>query len=121
MKTFTIVIPTYNQLSLLQRALESVLRQEGVDYDIIISDDSSDDKIERYVQQLENRDIQYVRHQQKKGAADNWNDGLQMATGQYLILMHHDEEMAESDKIANALGTNDSFEGLQSAPQEDKF
>lgn len=99
MKTFTIVIPTYNQLSLLQRALESVLRQEGVDYDIIISDDSSDDKIERYVQQLENRDIQYVRHQQKKGAADNWNDGLQMATGQYLILMHHDEEMTESDYL----------------------
>lgn len=31
------------------------------------------------------------------------------------------EEMAENDKIANALGTGDSFEGLQSAPQEDKF
>ncbi|MBR4730481.1 MAG: glycosyltransferase family 2 protein [Prevotella sp.] len=99
MKTFTIVIPAYNQLSLLRRALESVLRQEGTDYDIIISDDSSDDKIERYVQQLGNRDIHYVRHQQGKRAAYNWNDGLQMATGQYLILMHHDEEMAGSDYL----------------------
>ena len=99
MKTFTIVIPAYNQLSLLRRALESVLRQEGTDYDIIISDDSSDDKIERYVQQLGNRDIHYVRHQQGKRAAYNWNDGLQMATGQYLILMHHDEEMAGNDYL----------------------
>jgi len=99
MKTFTIVIPAYNQLSLLQRALESVLRQEEADYEIIISDDSSGDKIEQYVQQLGNRDIHYVRHQQGKGAADNWNDGLQMATGQYLILMHHDEEMAENDYL----------------------
>lgn len=31
------------------------------------------------------------------------------------------EEMAESDKIANALGTSDSFEGLQSTVQEDEF
>ncbi|MBP5630975.1 MAG: hypothetical protein J6W97_05405, partial [Bacteroidaceae bacterium] len=31
------------------------------------------------------------------------------------------EEMAESDKIANALGTGDSFSGLQSAQQEDEF
>ena len=31
------------------------------------------------------------------------------------------EEMAESDKIANALGTSDSFEGLQSTMQEDEF
>ena len=99
MKTFTIVIPAYNQLSLLQRALESVLRQEGADYDIIISDDSSDNKIERYVLQLGNRDIHYVRHQQGKGAAYNWNDGLRMATGQYLILMHHDEEMAGNDYL----------------------
>ena len=31
------------------------------------------------------------------------------------------EEMAENEKIANAIGTNDSFEGLQSASSEDKF
>ena len=29
--------------------------------------------------------------------------------------------MAENDKIANALGTGDSFDGLQSAPKEDEF
>ena len=31
------------------------------------------------------------------------------------------EEMAESSKIANALGADDSFNGLQSAPREDEF
>jgi len=31
------------------------------------------------------------------------------------------EEMAENDRIANAIGTNDSFEGLKSAQQEDEF
>ena len=41
--------------------------------------------------------------------------------GRYVSPKMTPEEMAESDKIANALGTGDSFEGLQSAPQEDKF
>ena len=99
MKSFTIVIPSCNQLSLLQRALNSVLRQEGADYEVIISDDSSDDKIERYIQELGNTDIRYYRHQQGKGAADNWNYGLQKATGHYLILMHHDEEMIQDDYL----------------------
>ena len=31
------------------------------------------------------------------------------------------EEMAQSEKIANALGTGGSFDELQSAPSEDKF
>ena len=31
------------------------------------------------------------------------------------------EEMAENDRIAQALGTNNSFEGLQGVPKEDEF
>ena len=98
MKTFTIVIPAYNQLPLFQKALCSVLRQEEADYDIIVSDDSSGNEIERYIQELNYTNIHYYRHQGKV-PADNWNDGLKMATGQYLILMHHDEEMVQNDYL----------------------
>ncbi|MBO7138048.1 MAG: hypothetical protein J6V92_06240, partial [Bacteroidaceae bacterium] len=31
------------------------------------------------------------------------------------------EEMAESERIANAIGTDDPFEGLQSASLKDEF
>ena len=31
------------------------------------------------------------------------------------------EEMAENERIANAMGTGDSFSSLQSAQQEDQF
>ena len=99
MKTFSIVIPAYNHLSLLQRALDSVIRQEEADYEVIVSDDSSDDKIERYIQEMNNPDIHYYRHQKGIRAADNWNWGLQKGTGRYLILMHHDEEMAECNYL----------------------
>ena len=36
MITFSIIIPTYNQLPLLKRALESVLHQQGADYEVIV-------------------------------------------------------------------------------------
>lgn len=99
MKAFSIVIPTYNDLSLLRRALNSVVRQEETDYEIIITDDSSDDIIEQYVRELGHPDIRYYRHHPGNGAADNWNYGLQKTTGQYVILMHHDEEIAQSDYL----------------------
>ena len=99
MKTFSIVIPCYNNLALLQKALTSVLKQEGIDYDIIITDDSKDNNLEQYIKSLGNEDIRYFRHQQGAGAADNWNYGLQKATGNYVVLMHHDEEMTHDDYL----------------------
>lgn len=99
MKTFSIIIPTYNDLTLLQCALTSVLQQKGSDYEIIITDDSTDSDIERYIESLSDEDIRYYRHQQSAGAADNWNFGLQKATGEYVILMHHDEEMVQDNYL----------------------
>lgn len=99
MKTFSIILPCYNDLTLLQGALASVLKQKDIDYEVIITDDSSDNHIEHYVQGLSHQDIHYYRHQQGIGAADNWNFGLQKATGKYVILMHHDEEMVQDDYL----------------------
>ena len=100
MKTFSIVIPTYNDLTLLQCALTSVLQQKDADYEIIITDDSTNSNIQRYIESLSDEDIHYYRHQQGAGGiADNWNFGLQKATGEYVILMHHDEEMVQDNYL----------------------
>ena len=99
MKTFSIILPCYNDLTLLQGALTSVLQQKDIDYEVIITDDSTEDKIDQYIQGLKLQDIYYYRHQQGIGAADNWNYGLEKATGKYVILMHHDEEMVQDDYL----------------------
>ena len=99
MKTFSIVLPCYNDLSLLKTALSSVLHQKGIDYEIVITDDSQDDSIEQYIQSLSHDDIHYYRHQQGVSASDNWNAGLQKVSGKYVILIHHDEEMVQDDYL----------------------
>lgn len=100
MVSFSIVIPTYNQLSLLQHALGSVLQQEGADFEVIITDDSQSDDIMQYVASLNDPRISYHRHQGGNGAVDNWNFGLSKAQGRYLILMHHDEAMMDANYLA---------------------
>ena len=39
----SVVIPTYNRIALVERAIDSVLRQSIKPFDIIVVDDGSDD------------------------------------------------------------------------------
>ena len=100
MKKFSIIIPTYNQLPLLKRALESVLHQHGADYEVIVTDDSDNDEICTYIEALDKQTIKYFHHNSTGRAADNWNFGLSKAEGQYVIVMHHDEAMASSNHLS---------------------
>jgi len=99
MSTFSIVIPAYNQPELLQRAVESVLQQQGVRFEVIISDDSTNHLIAQYAEQLANPLVRYLHHDEPGTPVDNWNFGLQAATGDYVIIMHHDEAMYGSDYL----------------------
>lgn len=99
MKKFSIIIPTYNQLPLLKRALESVLHQQGADYEVIVTDDSDNEEIATFIQSTDNQLIKYFHHKSTGSAADNWNFGLSKAEGQYVIVMHHDEALTGSSHL----------------------
>ena len=100
MKKFSIIIPTYNQLLLLKRALESVLHQQGADYEVIVTDDSDNEEIATFIQSIDNQSIKYFHHKSTGSAADNWNFGLSKAEGLYVIVMHHDEAMSSSNHLS---------------------
>ena len=89
MKTFTIVIPTYNNLDLFKSAYSSVCKQDFKDYEIIVVDDSDDSSIADYVSSLNNPILIYRHHVPSAGAVNNWNHGLQLASGKYVIVLHH--------------------------------
>lgn len=88
---FSIIIPTFNSLPLLQKALNSVIKQRQANYEIIITDDSINNDIENYILDLENPYIRYLHNTPPLGAVANWNNGLKYSMGKYIIIMHHDE------------------------------
>ena len=46
----SVVIPTYNRISLVARAIDSVLKQSLSPYEIIVVDDGSDDSTSEMIQ-----------------------------------------------------------------------
>lgn len=91
MPKVSICIPTYNNQEELERLLNSIWQQTYSDYEIIISDDSDDAKIEDYVADLENDKIQYIHNIKKLGHVVNWNAAIKKATGEYIKIMFSDD------------------------------
>lgn len=95
---FSVIIPAYNSLVLLKKAVTSVIYQEAVSFEIIIVDDSTNTEIESYVSELNNRKVRYIHNRPSRGAVRNWNYGLSLARGKHIIIMHHDESFKDCRK-----------------------
>lgn len=98
-RKISIVIPTYNNKSLFIKAIRSVLNQDLQPHEIIISDDSSNNSIEEWIKQQNSHLIKYYRNYPAKGAVNNWNSGIEKATGDWIIVLHHDEEFGSSNYL----------------------
>lgn len=97
---FSIVIPAYNDVELLRKALESVRCQRGVVWEAIVTDDSDNNSdIERYVAGLNDERIVYRHNMPSRGAVSNWNCGLRLSQGGWVIMLHHDEMFSGDDYL----------------------
>ena len=58
---FSVIIPTYNQASLLEKAVKSVLNQSFKNFEIIIVDNYSDDETQKIVESFQSKKIIYKK------------------------------------------------------------
>lgn len=76
----------------MARCLESVVKQDYKNVEIVISDDSPDEDtkhaLEPYRQQLR---IRYMHNQPALRSPQNWNHALDQAAGDLVVLMHQDD------------------------------
>lgn len=72
--------------------------------EVIVSDDSPDDAVECLVQSYQNRlPLTYHRNRPSLGSPANWNSVLKKAKGDYLLLLHHDDQFATKESLAKFL------------------
>ena len=87
----SVIIPTYNRRSLVERAVRSVLAQTRPVEEIIVVDDGSTDDTEQALCAVFGDRIRYVR-QPNGGVSSARNHGLRIARGRYLALLDSDDE-----------------------------
>lgn len=89
----SICIPTYNNAEEVERLLQSILKQDYMDYEINISDDSTNQEIEKLVEKLraQLQDINYYHNPKPLGHIYNWNAAIRMATGNLIKVMFSDD------------------------------
>src|SRR4051794_27561058 len=90
----TIVIPTYNRCAMLERAIDSALRQTYRDYEVVVMDDCSTDETPALVAQYASeKRVVYHRHEQNVGMIRNHGDGVRLARGAFVAFLADDDEI----------------------------
>jgi glycosyltransferase involved in cell wall biosynthesis len=92
---FSILLPTRNRLEYLKLAVESVLRQDVEDWQLVVSDNDSDQDIESYVGSLGDPRIVYGRTERLLPVTENWNRALALSEGEYVIMLGDDDALLD--------------------------
>lgn len=89
----SIVIPVYNRVKLVEKAIESSLNQTYTNIEIIIGDNCSTDgtweKIQRYAEKNEN--IHVFQNKNNLGPVLNWKACIEKAKGEYVKILFSDD------------------------------
>jgi glycosyltransferase involved in cell wall biosynthesis len=88
----TICVPVRNGAQTIQRTLDSLLNQDYPNYEIIVSDNCSNDDTAQIVAEYESKGVKYFFNPVlEKWAESNWNHILSLAEGPFIVLYHADD------------------------------
>jgi glycosyltransferase involved in cell wall biosynthesis len=80
--------------------LDSIAQQQFRDFEVVVSDDSPDDSVERLLAHYNTKfPILYFHNKLAKGTPANWNFGISKATGEWIKLIHDDDWFASPDSL----------------------
>ncbi|WP_235440320.1 glycosyltransferase family 2 protein [Paenibacillus sp. DMB20] len=90
----SIVMPTYNRAQMISGAIESILSQSYVNWELIVVDDQSTDHTKEAIREWTHKDarIRYVCNEREKGPGGARNTGMLAAQGEYLAFLDSDDE-----------------------------
>ncbi|MEH6372638.1 glycosyltransferase [Pectobacterium carotovorum] len=90
----SVYITTHNRIDKLKRAIDSVLKQDYPNFELLVCDDASVDGTKEYVESLIDKDprIIYLRNEKNEGACVARNMGIFNATGVFITGLDDDDE-----------------------------
>ena len=106
----SVIIPTFNRIDLLKRAIDSVLNQSIKPYEIIVVDDGSTDGTSDMIQQ-KYKSIKLIQ-QKNSGVSAARNNGIKNAQGDWIALLDSDDEWKKNklEEQVNKLTDNPKYD-----------
>lgn len=104
---FSIVIATYNYGHLIERAIDSALKQTYQDFELIVVDDGSSDDTRERLERYGDR-VRYF-FQENNGQSAACNRGADLAQGAYICILDADDEYLPDalEKFAATIAQHD--------------
>lgn len=119
---FSVVVPTRNRAHLLQHALQSIQDQTFDDYELIVSNNCSDDGTEEVIRRWAPR-ARYIRPEKTLAMPDHWEFALEHARGRYVGYLCDDDVWAPTalERASQTISESDSklvvlYSGIYHAP-----
>lgn len=89
----SVVVPSFNRIDVLHRALDSVLAQKGCEFEVIVVDDGSDDGTDVYLR--DNYPQVTLIKQSNQGVSAARNAAINHANGDWIALLDSDDQWLE--------------------------
>ena len=86
----SVCIPCYNNVDEVERLLKSIYSQDYTDFEVDLSDDSTNDAIGELVG-IDYPAVKYRHNKKPYGHIFNWNAAVRMAEGEYIKIMFSDD------------------------------
>ncbi len=95
MELISIILPVYNGEQLIERCIESILKQTYKNFELIIVNDGSTDKTLEKIQKYEDERIRII-NQSQQGTGQARNAGLKEVLGDYVCFIDSDDTVDEN-------------------------
>lgn len=87
----SVVVPVYNRASVVGRCLDSVLQQEGCEFELIVVDDASPEPAEAVYQRVRDQGHTVLIMEKNSGPGFCRNRGAEVAKGEWLSFLDSDD------------------------------
>ncbi len=90
--TFSVVVPVYHTpIDFYKEMIPSVLDQTYPKFELILADAGKQEELRQIAESFQDSRIKYVELEKNIGIAENTNQALLHATGDYVALLDHDD------------------------------
>lgn len=108
---FSIVVPIYNVEDFLPECIESILKQDFQNFELILVDDGSPDSCPQICDEYAKKDSRiFVIHKENGGLSDARNSGLKVAKGDYVCFLDSDDYWDDSSALTKLSDAIDVYQ-----------